>query len=190
MTDDAFWHLIGRAVEQPGDRDERADWLTEELTRLPVAQIVDFARKLSAVRLRADTWAMWAAANVVYRGSCSDDSFWYFQLWLLTLGRAEFDRVVADPDTLADVPAVRSLAARPMREWADQDWPEWESLDYAAHEAHQEVTGQECGLEQLLDLPQCPEPAGPPLDPAEHPAALPRLTALFAPAPMELTGLP
>ncbi len=191
MTDDAFWDLIGRTVEQPGDRDERTEWLTEELTRLPVAQIVDFARRLSAVRRRADTWTMWAAARVVHGGWCSDDSFWYFQLWLLTLGRPRFDHVVADPDTLADVEEVRALAARPMREWSDQDWPEWESLDYAAHEAHQEVTGQECGLEQVLgDVPVNPAPTDTPWDPSDDDAVtrrLPRLTALVTPQPIHAT---
>ncbi|MCP2273622.1 Protein of unknown function (DUF4240) [Actinokineospora diospyrosa] len=145
MTDDAFWQLISRTTEQAGDRDEQSEWLAEELTRLPVAEVVDFARRLAEVRRRADTWTMWAAAHLIEEG-CSGDGFCYFQLWLLTLGREVFDRAVADPDSLAEVPGVRGLAARPMREWSDQDWPEWESLDFAAHEAHQEVTGRELAV--------------------------------------------
>ncbi|CRK57989.1 hypothetical protein [Alloactinosynnema sp. L-07] len=188
MTEEAFWLLITRAAEQPCDREEQAEWLTEELTRLPVDQIVAFQIKLSEVRLRADTWPMWAAARVIQDGFCSDDSFWYFQLWLLTLGRATFARVVADPDTLAETDAVRALASRPMKTWSDQDWPDWESLDYAAHEAYQDATGREAGLEQALletghDLPVNPDPAAITWDVAEPDAVaehLPKLTFLFS----------
>jgi hypothetical protein len=197
MTDEAFWLLITRAAEQPGDRDEQAEWLTEELTRLPVEQIVAFQVKLSEVRLRADTWPMWAAARVIQDGFCSDDSFWYFQLWLLSLGRATFDRIVKNPDTLAELEAVRSLAARPMKAWSDQCWPDWESLDYAAHEAYQDATGREAGLEQALlaagfDLPCAPDPADIDWDVAEPDAVahhLPRLTLLFSAKVAQRAGL-
>ncbi|OLR91758.1 DUF4240 domain-containing protein [Actinokineospora bangkokensis] len=174
MTDEAFWQLIGRAVEQPGDRDERAEWLTEELTRLPRAQVVDFATRLAAVRCRADTPALAAAARLIHAGQCSEDAFRSFQLWLLTLGRDRFDTVVADPDALADLPEVQALAARPVREWSAQDWPEWESLDYAAHEAWAEGGGGEYGLEQEL-----PGGSGTVSAQAPVPVELPRLAALF-----------
>ncbi|SER05338.1 DUF4240 domain-containing protein [Actinokineospora terrae] len=184
MTDEGFWQLIGRATEQPGDRDEQSEWLTEELTRLPVGEVVEFARRLAEVRRRADTWTMWAAAHLIEEG-CSADGFCYFQLWLLTLGREVFERAVADPDSLAEVPGVLALAGRPMREWSDQDWPEWESLDFAAHEAHQEVTGVESGLERL----GLPGAAATPVDAEwdiededEVRARLPRLWSLFAAA--------
>jgi hypothetical protein len=187
MTDEAFWKLIERATEQRGDREERTEWLSEELSRLPHGEIVDFQIRLSAVRLRADSWDLWVAAGVIHEGSCSDDSFWYFQLWLLSLGRQTFERVVADADVLADVEAVRKLAARSMNAWSDEDWPEWETLDYAAASAYQDATGREDGLDQALDalgldLPVVPNPADVdwnPADPATVAARLPRLTLLF-----------
>jgi hypothetical protein len=187
MTDEAFWLLIERAAEQAGDRDEQAEWLTEELTRLPVEQIVGFQIQLSAQRLRADTWEMWAAARLIMDGFCSDDSFWYFQLWLLALGRRTFEHVVAEPDLLAEVESVRALAAKPIRTWSESDWPDWESLDYVAATAHQDATGRELGLEKALldagiDLPVNPEPADVEWDPGdsfEVGRRLPRLTLLF-----------
>ncbi|MBC6451392.1 DUF4240 domain-containing protein [Actinokineospora xionganensis] len=187
MTDEAFWLLIERAAEQAGDRDEQAEWLAEELTRLPVEQIVGFQVQLSAHRLRADTWQMWAAARVIMDGYCGDDSFWYFQLWLLSLGRHTFDRVVTEPDLLAEMESVRALAAKPIQTWSPSDWPDWESLDYAAATAHQDATGRELGLERTLldagiELPVNPDPADvdwAPGDPAEVAARLPRLTLLF-----------
>ena len=177
MTDEAFWQLIGRAVEQPGDRDEHAEWLTEELTRLPLAQVVDFAVRLAAVRARADTPELLAAAHLIHAGSCSEYSFRSFRLWLLTLGRETFDAVVADPDGLAGVEQVRALAARPMREWSAQDWPEWESLDFAAHEAFDESTGRDCALAEELDRLGVADSTGP--VPPGGPVRLPRLAELF-----------
>ncbi|MGH3862010.1 DUF4240 domain-containing protein [Actinokineospora sp.] len=187
MTDDAFWLLIERAAEQAGDRDEQAEWLAEELTRLPVEQIVGFQVQLSAHRSRADTWDLWAAARVIMGDFCSDEGFWAFQLWLLGLGHHTFDRVVAEPDLLAEVEPVRALAAKPIHTWSESDWPSWESLDYAAATAHQDATGRELGLEKALsnagiDLPLTPVPADVdwnPADPAEVAARLPRLSLLF-----------
>ncbi|WP_026424328.1 DUF4240 domain-containing protein [Actinokineospora inagensis] len=177
MTEDAFWQLLARAAEQPGDRDERADWLAEELTRLGTDEVTSFARHLAAATTRANTWPLLAAAALI-EGGRSDDAFWYFRLWLVGLGRTTFDAAVGDPDTLADLPAVRALASKPSDEWSDEDWPEWESLDYAAPEAHQELTGAEGGLPDIAEG----APTGQEFD-VEHEVELrnrlPRLTALF-----------
>lgn len=176
MTDEGFWQLIGRAGEQPGDRDEQGEWLAEELTRLPVAQVVEFAVRLAGVAARADSPGMRLATRIVHDGFCADETFHSFRLWLLSLGREDFERVVADPEELAGVRAVRELAARPMREWAARDWPQWEALDYAAHDAHLELTGRECGLEaDVAEVACLPAPR-----PVVDPPSLPRLAALFA----------
>ncbi|GLZ42953.1 DUF4240 domain-containing protein [Actinokineospora sp. NBRC 105648] len=169
MTDEAFWQLLARAVEQPGDRAERAEWLTEELTRLPVAQTADFARHLAAARARANTWPLWAAATVIRDGWCAEGGFRDFQFWLLTLGRADFDRVTADPDTLAELPQVQALAT------PEADWPEWAALDSVARDAQRETTGADPTPPEATLRP--PTQAWPPADTAKH---LPRLTALFA----------
>lgn len=36
---------------------------------------------------------MWGAAWQITQGFCSDDVFWYFQPWLVGLGRGAFARV-------------------------------------------------------------------------------------------------
>jgi hypothetical protein len=36
-------------------------------------------------------------------GGCSDDMFEYFRAWLVAQGRETFDRVLADPQSLADL---------------------------------------------------------------------------------------
>lgn len=87
------------------------------------------------------------AANRIRGGLCSDDGFDCFALWLVAQGRGTHEAVIADPDVLADASEVRALAGRHVREWHDDEWPEWEELDYVAREVFDELTGQDddCG---------------------------------------------
>lgn len=178
MTIDDFWALIEQSAEQGGDR---AEWLIQRLVERPLDDIIDFETHLAAQRRRVDTWLMWDAANKVMDDHCSTDSFFYFQPWLVGLGRATFDRVAADPDALADVPQVRALAGRSFDEWGDDEWPEWESLNYVALEAYELVGDEDLdtalenrGLARVCD----PDPADDPRDQAERAALLPRLAAM------------
>lgn len=91
---------------------------------------------------------MWGAAHLICDGLCSDDGFWYFQCWLIGLGRETFERVAADPDALAGLPLVHDLVSRGPNSWADDEWPDWESLDFVAGAAYERVTGLPEGLEE------------------------------------------
>jgi Protein of unknown function (DUF4240) len=103
-------------------------------------------------------------------GFCSDDSFWYFQPWLVGLGRDTFETVAADPDALADVAQIRYLTGRARSAWSDDEWPEWELLNYVALNAHQLATGQDdefddaleaSGLDRVCDAhPETPPASG------------------------------
>lgn len=183
MTLDEFWTLVERSTT--GGVDDRAEWLVEQLAALRLDDIVDFEIHLTAQRRRVDTWLMWDAATRLLDGFCSDDSFFYFQPWLVGLGRETFDRVAADPDALADVPEVRDLAERPMPEWDEDEWPEWEALNDVAYEAYARVSGEEDGLDDALaalglDRVVNPEPEDDPRDEDQRAASLPRLAALLA----------
>src|ERR1700754_4823978 len=145
MDEDDFWIFLQRSRQVTSDPDERLRWLALHLERSPLARIVGFPILLNQIRRRSDTYDMWEAANLIFGGACSTDSFWYFQAWLIGLGRDTFDLVVADPDNLADVPEARRLAERPMREWGDE-WPWWEALSYVAARAYEESTGEEDGV--------------------------------------------
>ncbi|MCG5220332.1 DUF4240 domain-containing protein [Streptosporangium sp. KLBMP 9127] len=146
MDVDEFWFFLQRSRQVTSDPDERLRWLALHLARSPLARIVDFQILLNQIRRRSDTYDMWEAANPIFSGYCSTDGFWYFQAWLIGLGRDTFELVAADPDNLADVPAVRQLAEHPMDEWADDEWPEWEALSYVAARAYEEATGEEEGI--------------------------------------------
>ncbi|WP_127506013.1 DUF4240 domain-containing protein [Actinoplanes solisilvae] len=112
MTVDRFWALVeqGRAgVHDPSDAEAVADRTRQALTALPAAEVAELNQALHD--LMADSYRvdLWGAAYQL-NGGCSDDGFEYFRGWLLTQGRAVFERVVADPDALADLPAVRDAA--------------------------------------------------------------------------------
>jgi hypothetical protein len=79
---------------------------------------------------------MWGAAHQICDGLCGGDGFWYFQVWLIGLGRAAFEHCAADPDNLADVIEVKRLAGHPLRSWSNEQWPEWEGLGGVARQAY------------------------------------------------------
>ncbi|MEW2134774.1 DUF4240 domain-containing protein [Streptomyces sp. NPDC005435] len=132
---DSFWWLIEECRRRGRTPDERLAWLREALSRRSPAEVVRFQARLDEVTHEAFTWDLWAAADRIFGGWCSDDGFCYFGLWMVGLGRQAFTHAVADLDTLAATPEVQRLAGRPRQAWND-DWPEWESLDYVAMEAY------------------------------------------------------
>jgi hypothetical protein len=178
-----FWSLIERSA----GRVDRAGWIEERLAARAPAEIVEFDIAFTAARQRAETWTMWGAANRIMAGMCSGDVFWYFLPWLVGLGRERFERVVAEPDALAEVAEVRRLAGVPMAGWTDGDWPQWEELNYVSRTAYDTATGETEGIIDALralghDYPEDPVPTGERWDfddEAQVTRRLPRLAALF-----------
>ncbi|WMX49066.1 DUF4240 domain-containing protein [Streptomyces roseicoloratus] len=109
------------------------------MSRRSQAEVVQFQVSLDEVTHEAFTWDLWAAADRILGGWCSDDGFCSFGLWMVGLGREASSRAVV-PDALADTPEARRLVGRPRVVW-DDDWPGWESLDYVAMEAYGILTG-------------------------------------------------
>lgn len=114
---------------------------------------------------------------------------------MVRLGRNAFSRAVADPDALVDTPEVQYLMARPRELWND-DWPEWEPLDYVAMEAYGLLTGiDDCGdaFYEAIEAEQddvCVGSRGPlgeqwdVRSEAEAARKLPRLSAMFPLGPL------
>ncbi|MGW5852193.1 DUF4240 domain-containing protein [Streptomyces sp. NPDC055254] len=73
-----------------------------------------------------------------------------FALWLVAQGRGTYESVIADPDVLADASEVRALAGRHVGEWHDDEWPEWEELDYVAQDIFDELNGQKDDCEDAF----------------------------------------
>jgi hypothetical protein len=113
-------------------------------------------------------------AAYLVNGGCSDDGFEYFRGWLIMQGREVYERVVADPDVLAGLAAIRARASggRPV---------ECEDALYIAAQAYRAAAGGEFpGRVFTIGYPE--------LDPgwdfgfddrAEMTRRLPRLAALF-----------
>ena len=205
MDIDAFWTLIQHTKHHEGPRPERLAFLRQQLTASPSSDIVQFQAHLDRACDLAYTWDLWGAAMRIFGGWCSDDGCEYFRNWLISLGRDVFERAVKNPDSLADVPEIRQLIGRHSREWTNEEWPEWEVLDYVAGEAYAEVEGIEddCGdalydaVEQLLQQgePFLRHPAGDRWDARDEAASaikLPKLTGLFplTSPPRSRLGLP
>src|SRR5690242_13732602 len=145
-----FWLLLGRSARETTGPEQRCRWLEHRLSGVSPAHIVDFQVHLDTTRRPIDTYAMWGAASLIMGGLCSDDGFWYFQAWLIGQGQHWYQLAARNPDNLAAIPAVRGLAGRRLSQWAHEEWPEWEELDYVASRAHSHVTGQENSLDGAL----------------------------------------
>ncbi|TQE38472.1 DUF4240 domain-containing protein [Streptomyces ipomoeae] len=185
-----FWNIVDEARrttassmgddsptgEGAGDADwgavaERASAL---LAARPVVEIVAAQQVLWDLLAESYRAPLWAAAYTI-NGGCSDDGFDYFRGWLILQGREVFERAVADPDSLAELPEIRAAA----EEWAEVDCERTLGI---AWDAHRTATGQ--------DLPPgCFSIRYPQLDPSwgfdfddweELGRRLPRLAALYA----------
>jgi hypothetical protein len=126
-----FWTFIELSRRAGSTQRERETFLGERLGRISRSHLLDFVQHLSATRGPANTYRLWRAADIIMAGHCGMDSFHHVQMWLIGLGRLTYEAAKDDPDSLAGVPEVRRLASLP-RPWQDEDFPEWESLEYVA----------------------------------------------------------
>ncbi|SBT40772.1 DUF4240 domain-containing protein [Micromonospora auratinigra] len=131
MNVDEFWALVEASACPGATRRDRERFLGDRLRQADRSDLLDFVQHLSATREPANTFRLWHAADILMGGECSTDSFHYFQMWLVGLGRDAYSAAIADPDSLATVPRVRRLASLPTP-WCDDDYPDWESLEYVA----------------------------------------------------------
>lgn len=102
MTDDRFWALIDRTAACESDPERQLESLGTVLDELSPEEIEAFEAAFSRQMHRAYTWDLWGAAYVAH-GGASDDGFEYFRRWLISKGRDVFERVLVNPDDLADV---------------------------------------------------------------------------------------
>ncbi|MFD9127647.1 DUF4240 domain-containing protein [Kitasatospora sp. NPDC059571] len=175
MDTQQYWDLIDearRTATDAADAGAVAERAAALLAARPRAEILGAQQAfwdLMADSYRAE---LWAAAYLV-NGGCSDDGFEYFRGWLVLQGREVFERAVAEPDSLAALPAVRTAAA-------DGEELECEDALGIAWEAHRTAAGE--------DLPDgCFTITYPAIqfdrdfeDEAETARRLPCLAALFA----------
>ncbi|WP_088282100.1 DUF4240 domain-containing protein [Kineosporia sp. A_224] len=182
MDSSTFWDLVDASREgTDGDLEAQGANLVALLDALPLADVAAFDARLGEANLALHTWGV-VGAGTVLLGRMSDDVFTDLRTWVVAHGRAVHERVLADPDSLADVDAddVESVGLA-------------EEVAYAAHRAYESRTGRDL----LDDHPgqEAAEPAGPPAgesfdpgDDAELRRRYPRLAARWLPAAGPLPG--
>ncbi|WP_128376675.1 DUF4240 domain-containing protein [Streptomyces cavernae] len=170
-----FWALIERArrrVADPSDSETVAEEAVALLAVRPVEEIVAAQQAFWELMALSYRSALWGAAHIV-NGGCSDDAFEYFRGWLITQGRETFERVVADPDALADLTVIRDSVYDGLA-------VDGEVALSIAWDAHLKATGEHLPSGGFRVEYAHPGPAWDLDDPEETARQLPRLSALFA----------
>ncbi|MCX4679834.1 DUF4240 domain-containing protein [Streptomyces sp. NBC_01433] len=165
MDVEEFWALIGEACAEVDalelDFDDRRDAFghacEEQLVNRTPAEIIQFSLRQWQLRDHAYRYDLWAAAFLI-EGWWSDDAFMDFRDGLISLGRHWYERALADPDSLADHPAVRDGGDVLIGN---------EDFSQVAHRAYQRLTDESDGLNEALEaspeagpLSAMTEPAG------------------------------
>ncbi|WP_225755288.1 DUF4240 domain-containing protein [Actinotalea sp. Marseille-Q4924] len=149
MNPTELWDFVETArdeVEDPTDTDAVVEALAAQLAERGPEDVLAFDAALSHLLADSYTTDLWAAAYLV-NGGASDDGFDYFRGWLVAQGRDTFESAVGEPDSLADVPAVRAAMA------AGEEL-ESEAMLAVAWDVYESLTGDELPDTDRAALPQ------------------------------------
>ncbi|MBI0579814.1 DUF4240 domain-containing protein [Neobacillus cucumis] len=91
-----FWRLIEKSREF-----DQAEWLIEELAQKGLEEVLDFEFLFQELMNASYQSRLWGAAFVLM-GGCSDDAFDYFRGWLIGQGEEIYNKVMKDPEFLAE----------------------------------------------------------------------------------------
>jgi len=142
-----FWAAIDKARKAGGGWHGMYESLQAELSRLDVDNIITWYLIFEKYRALAYKQRLWAAAATMMSGG-SDDSFDYFRGWLIAQGKDVYLTTLRDPDSLADVEAVKLFAQEvkesggmtPLKGYYEE--PCFEEVLAVADYAYQRKTGK------------------------------------------------
>jgi Protein of unknown function (DUF4240) len=98
-----FWKIIDYGFEKGGfDNKIKEQAILEQLIKLTPEQIQEFEIIFQQMNKKSSTWVNFASQTVIEGGS-SDDRFYYFRCWLISLGKKHFDATLKNPDYLASL---------------------------------------------------------------------------------------
>ena len=165
MNAEQFWAIVEAAGKQAGaDVEANVTRLGEKSNQLSIPEIEGFQKKYDEMIHRAQRWDLWGAAYLM-NGGCSDDGFRYFCHWLISEGKSQFERAIANPDDLAEVPRL--------------DYFELEAFAYVALKCYEAKGGGELERDFVIELAQ---PQGTEWSDAELPSLFPRLAEKYGDA--------
>lgn len=99
-----YWEFLDDVLAEADDEldgDAVLDTYATFLADLPPDELADISRLVKGLDARATTWPMLGACAVLL-GTSGDAEFEDFRGWLISRGRDTFEKVVADPDALAE----------------------------------------------------------------------------------------
>jgi hypothetical protein len=103
VDESTFWEIVEEARrDADGDPELMGEVLASRFSDAEDETLHGFQTRLVEASNRLYTWRHGAAAEMVC-GFVSDDVFTDWRSWVITLGRDTYERVVRDPDNLADV---------------------------------------------------------------------------------------
>ncbi|GEC07545.1 hypothetical protein SSP24_52000 [Streptomyces spinoverrucosus] len=136
MDIDRFWQLIESARSSAATVGKPLDEVLVSLLadRQP-QEILAYAARFDEVHDGLYRWDVWAAAYLI-GGGCSDDGFIDFRAGVIALGREWYERTTAEPDSLAEHPAVVVATSAHHDEALF-----YEAMNYTASSAFERLTG-------------------------------------------------
>lgn len=98
-----FWKIMDYAFSTARfDNKLKEQAILDQLIKLTPDQIQEFEIIFQQMNLKANTWNNMAAHTIIEGGS-SDDTFFYFRCWLISLGKYHFDETLKNPDHLSEI---------------------------------------------------------------------------------------
>ncbi|NUT20444.1 MAG: DUF4240 domain-containing protein [Hamadaea sp.] len=110
-----FWALIDQARTEATTKSSWAtahdvgNALKQILAEWTPEQIIAFDDQFARMSGLADEWELCAACFLI-SGYLSDDGFTDFRAGIVGLGRTDFEQVIADSESIAELPIVRGIA--------------------------------------------------------------------------------
>jgi len=109
MNEQQFWQLIEASrketdVDACGDfnQTQQLNYLENALRRLGNDELIGWEKVFHHLMNLSYRWDLMRIAELI-EGGCGDDGFMDFRGWLISQGKAVFDRTLRDPDSLVDV---------------------------------------------------------------------------------------
>lgn len=109
MDANQFWEIIRNTLDTSSDHEKKYQTLVETLARLEVSELVQWCQIASLYRNYSFKEKLWGAARLLCYGY-SEEAFDHFLGWLVEQGKEIFLNALKEPDSLADVAAVREYA--------------------------------------------------------------------------------